>query len=107
MSQCPSLHCSGYPDNLLYHALLCLILLCPLFHSPRLAVLTLCSVSSFVGDEPVLQDGVLLRAGRVVCGDVGHLAIPPDEVGALAVEWQERQLLVPLEYVPEEGRDEV
>ena len=62
--------------------------------------LTFCSIFPVVGDKSVLEDGVLLGAGRVVGGDVSHLAVPPNEVGTLAVQREEGQLLVPLEDVP-------
>ena len=33
------------------------------------------------GDQPVLEDRVLLAAAGVVQGDVRHLPVPPQEVG--------------------------
>lgn len=87
---------------MLFITLYCSILSYPAI--PCTAIHTLCSIFSVVRDKPVLQDGVLLRAGRVVSGDVSHLTVPPDEVGTLTVQRQEWQLLVPLEDVPESKR---
>jgi len=48
---------------------------------------------------PVLKDGMLLGAGRVVDGDVCDLPLAPQQVGALPVDVHDGQRLVVLERV--------
>ena len=52
------------------------------------------------GDQPVLEDRVLLAAAGVVQGDVGHLPVPAQQVGGLSVYVEDGELLAALQYTP-------
>ena len=52
------------------------------------------------GDQPVLEDRVLLAAAGMVQGDVRHLPVAPQEVSRLSVYVEDGELFTALQYKP-------
>ena len=52
------------------------------------------------GNQPVLEDRVLLAAAGMVQGDVRHLPVAPQQVGRLSVDVEDGELLTALQYKP-------